>query len=304
MVKEKIICLRRQMERVCTMKKNNTTTLPIPDDALVTVTTAGDYKKVTYSEHQNTVARTKKLSKDLYCDNYGIVHKYKHTKTRQESIKSVRKSLNELCDVIHANTVYLERCKWVTLTYAENMTDLDRLAKDWGNFRKKALRKWGRFEYIWVKEPQARGAWHLHVIMIFDDKAPYISCDDLYKVWGKGFVRVKNMTSGVDFGLYFTASLRDMPLDEAEKAGIEIDPQKLSKDKKYVKGARLELYPSGIHIFDSSNGADKPVSQKMTYAQSKEEVTGMEEVSQYSTSLLNSEGRCFNRLSITRYKKE
>ena len=184
------------------------------------------------------------------------------------------------------------------------MTDLDRLVKDWGNFRKKALRKWGKFEYIWVKEPQARGAWHLHVIMIFENKAPYISNDELYKVWGKGFVKIKNMKGGIDFGLYFTASLRNMPLDEAKNAGIEIDPQKLSKDKKYVKGARLVLYPSNVRFYDHSNGADKPVSQKMTYAQSKEDVKGMEEVSQYSTSFLNSEGRCFNRLSITKYKKE
>lgn len=286
------------------MKENNITAWAIPDDAPVTVTTAGDYKQVTYLKNQNTMARTKKLSKDLYCDNDGIVHECKHTKTRLESIKSLRKSLNELCDVIHANTVYLERCKWVTLTYKENMTNLKELNKDWGNFCRKAHRKWGKFEYIKVKEPQARGAWHLHVIMIFEGKAPYIANDELNKVWGNGFVKVKNMTDGTDFGLYFTASVRDMPLDEAKQAGIDIDPQKLSDNKKYVKGARLELYPSGTRLFDSSNGAAKPVSQKMTGAQSKESVKGMKKVSQYSTSLRDSEGRCFNRLSITKYKKE
>lgn len=190
------------------MKENNTTAWAIPDDAPVTVTTAGDYKQVTYLKNQNTVARTKKLSKDLYCDNDGIVHECKHTKTRRESIKSVRKSLNRLQNRINAIVTDLSHCKWVTLTYAENMTDLDRLSGDWENFRKRAFRKWGKFKYIWVKEPQGRGAWHLHIIMIFDEKAPYIDSNDLYRVWGNGFVKVKNMTDGTDFGLYFTASLR------------------------------------------------------------------------------------------------
>lgn len=296
MVKEKIICLRRQMERVCTMKKNDI----ISDNELVTVTEAGKHTTVMQLSYINTVARTKKLSKDLYCDNDGVVHEYKHTENRQQSIKSVRKSLNKLRDIINANTTDLSRCKWVTLTYAENMTDLDELGRDWENFRKKFRRKWGEFEYIKVTEPQARGAWHLHVIMIFEDKAPYIANDELYKVWGKGFVKVKNMTGGVDFGLYFTASLRDMPLDEAKQAGIKIDPQQVS-NKKYVKGARLELYPSGVHIFNCSKGIARPKKETMTKAQADLLVKDMRKIGGYSQPITNSEGRCINKISVKNY---
>ena len=299
-VKEKIICSRRQIERVCTMKKIDISSVAIADDDLVTVIEAGKHTTITHLRHRNTAARTRKLSKDLYCDNEGVVQEYKHTENRQQSIKSVRKSLNKLCDIINANTTDLSRCRFVTLTYAENMTDLDKLDQDWENFRKKVRRKWGDFEYVKITEPQGRGAWHLHIIMIFGDKAPYISNNDLYKVWGKGYVSVKSM-GGVDFGKYFTMSLRDMSVSEADKAEIKTDGKKLSRNKQYIKGARLELYPSGIRIYNCSKGIVRPKKKTMTKTQADSLVKDMKEIGGYSQTITNSEGRCINKISIKNY---
>ena len=286
------------------MDKNKSMSVTIRDDELVTVTKAGEQTKVTYVKNKNTVARTRKLNKDCYCDKDGIVHEYKHTENRQQSPKSVRKTLNKLCDIINANTTDLSRCRWVTLTYADNMTDLSKLRADWGNFCKKAHRKWGDFEYIKVIEPQVRGAWHLHVIMIFEGTAPYIANNDLRKMWGNGYVKAKKMTGGVDFGLYFTASLSDIPLDEAKKAGIEVDNSKISANKKYVKGARLELYPSNMRIFDRSNGVELPKKETMTKAQADKCVKDMRKVSQYTTFPKDSAGHIVNMITIEKYKKE
>lgn len=270
-------------------------------DKLVTVTEAGKHTTVMELGYRNTEVRTRKLSKDLYCDSDGIVHEYKHTENRQQSIKSVRKSLNKLCDIINANTADLSRCRWVTLTYKENMTDLDKLGRDWENFRKKFRRKWGDFEYIKVTEPQGRGAWHLHIIMIFEGKAPYISNSDLSKVWGEGIVSVKGMSGGVNFGKYFIVGLRDMSVSEADIAGINTDGKKLSENKQYIKGARLELYPSGIHIFNCSKGIARPKKETMTKAQADLLVKDMREIKGYSKQITDSEGRCINKISVKNY---
>lgn len=282
----------RQTERVCIMEKY---------DKLVTVTEAGKHTTIMELGYRNTKVRTKKLSKDLYCDSDGIVHEYKHTENRQQSIKSVRKSLNKLCDIINANTADLSRCKWVTLTYKENMTDLDKLGRDWENFCKRAYRKWGKFKYIWVAEPQARGAWHLHVIMIFEGEAPYIANDDLYKVWGNGLVNVKKIKGGTDLGLYFTVSLSDMPLKEARETGIEVDNSKISANKKYVKGARLELYPTDKHFYDRSNGLELPKKETMTKEQADLLVKNMRKTGGYSKVITDSEGRVINKISVEEY---
>ncbi len=288
----------------CNMIKSIKAPVKIRDDELVTYTQIGKQAKITYVKHRNTLASIRRVDKDHYIiigDESGVVHEFKHTENRRQSIKSVRKSLNELCDIINANVSDIERCKWVTLTYVGNMTDLKKLTQDWENFRKKVRRKWGNFEYIKVQEPQGRGSWHLHVLMIFKDKAPYMDNEVLYKIWGKGFVSVKNMTQGVDSGLYFTTSLSDMTVSEAEKEGFIIDPQKLSKDKKYVKGARLSLYPKGVRIFNCSKGITRPKKETMTKAQADLLVRDKRQVTQYSKILTNDEGLFINEISVTKY---
>lgn len=271
------------------------------EDKLVTVTTAGGYVTTTELARRNTKPSGKKIDKNHYCDSEGNVYEYKHTENRSQSPKSVRRSLNKLVDIINTNTEDLSRCRWVTLTYAENMTDDKQLMKDWENFRKKGQREWGKFEYIVVKEPQARGAWHLHVIMIFDDKAPYIDNTELKKKWGKGFVSIKQLKNGANLGLYFTASLRDIPSDEAEKAGINLDNRKMSSNKKYVKGARLDLYPCGVRIYTCSKGINRPIIETMTKNEAKSRVKNMKKVTETKIDIING-GRRVNRMTKTTYK--
>jgi len=60
------------------------------------------------------------------------------------------------------------RCKaigadrMITLTYRENMTDKDRLKRDFDALRR-LLGRIQNFQYVAVAERQKRGAWHLHI---------------------------------------------------------------------------------------------------------------------------------------------
>lgn len=49
------------------------------------------------------------------------------------------------------------------------------------------------FEYIVAMEPQNRGAWHAHLILIFNGKAPFIPNDEISALWGQGFVKTKGL---------------------------------------------------------------------------------------------------------------
>lgn len=51
----------------------------------------------------------------------------------------------------------------LTLTYRENVTDRDRMARDFDVFIKRVRRVLPGFEYICVFEKQKRGAWHAHL---------------------------------------------------------------------------------------------------------------------------------------------
>lgn len=51
----------------------------------------------------------------------------------------------------------------LTLTYRENQTDRDRMARDFDVFVKRIRRVIPEFEYVCVFERQKRGAWHAHI---------------------------------------------------------------------------------------------------------------------------------------------
>ncbi|EHP38861.1 bacteriophage-like protein [Cupriavidus basilensis OR16] len=71
------------------------------------------------------------------------------------SSKRARKNVRLRCQAIQADRL-------LTLTYRENMTDVERLKRDFDAFRR-AMKGAGLWHYVAVPETQTRGAWHIHV---------------------------------------------------------------------------------------------------------------------------------------------
>ena len=78
-----------------------------------------------------------------------------------------------------------------------------------------------RYEYIECAEPQARGAWHMHVVMIFveEEQVPFIPNGTIEKIWLYGFTKIRKLTSVDNVGCYLTAYLSDMELSDAIQKG-------------------------------------------------------------------------------------
>ena len=125
-----------------------------------------------------------KIDKDHYAMlDTGEIFEYEHSDNKSQNLQAVRRTLANLRGIINANCIDEEKMRWVTLTYAENMTDTKRLYKDFEHFWKRFCR-WckkqniAKPEYIAVAEPQGRGAWHMHLVLIFADKA-HAPCIDI-----------------------------------------------------------------------------------------------------------------------------
>ena len=110
-------------------------------------------------------------------------------------------------------------------------------------------------------EPQGNRSWHAHIIVVFNQKAPYMPNEHIAKLWGQGFVRVERIKDEVDnIGAYLTAYLCDVDVDEFSKEFPNVDINKFAEikevdietedgqkiKKRYVKGARLHYYPGII----------------------------------------------------------
>lgn len=238
----------------------------LPSDAFVRVKEMGNIIQLMYMEKSNSECVIRKLDKDHYCDlRTGEVKEYVHNENRASDLNSVRCSLNRLSDYINTNVSDPLHCKWVTLTYAENMTDTNKLYTDFEKFIKRSRYKLGKFEYIVAMEPQGRGAWHAHLLMIFPSKAPYIDNNKLLQpIWGHGYTKTKKLDNIDNIGAYLTAYLGDMELSEAISndtlaSNMEITEKDVDGiKKKYVKGARMSLYPSGFNLYRVSRGIVKP----------------------------------------------
>lgn len=223
---------------------------------------------------------------------------------RSESKKEVQKTLKRLRNLINTNVVNSSYCRWCTLTYAENMQDTKRLYKDFEKFNKRlkyycSKKNFEKYEYIAVAEPQGRGAWHMHLLLIWNSKAPYIPNEDFGFLWGHGFVRIGKLDDVDNVGAYLTAYLGDIELNSdnlkvvKDKGGdIELWRKYSVKEvdgKKYIKGGRLYLYPPKFNMYRCSRGIKKPKVEYMGYYKTKKKVSGLEETFRKSLKLSDSD---------------
>ena len=219
----------------------------------------------------------------------------KHYKTRLDSYKSILRTFARIRGLINSNVVDSDYVRWCTLTYAENMTDTKRLMKDFEKFHKRFLyycTKMGfsRPEYIVIMEPQGRGAWHAHLLYIWQDmKAPYIPNNVFADLWGHGFVKIKKLNNCDNIGAYLTAYLGDMEVSEMDKLSVDdilkidgcsvVDKEFLDENgrlvkKAIIKGARLGFYPAKFNMYRHSKGIKEPVIDYMTQFDANKKVSG------------------------------
>lgn len=284
----------------------------IKPSAFVRVTQMNSITEIQYLEHKNAsgTASIRKLDKDRYVilsgENAGEICEFNKAENRSQSEQSMRRTFARLRRLINNNFVGGKDELFCTLTYGENMQDHLRLGKDFDRFWKRMRRRFGGAEYIRVSEPQGRGAWHLHVLV---KGVGFIENSELAAMWGQGFVKV-NSIKGVDnIGAYLTAYLADIPVEDLAKSGvkgtfaIEEKTQKDGTKKKFVKGARLSLYPSGMNYFARSRGIIRPETVEMTYSKAKEK-TGSSKPVYAKTTLIKPNDSFTNHMRVEVYNSK
>ncbi len=225
-----------------------------------------------------------KITKDTYLNtNTGELKQFKHTENKGQNKNNVKKQFDNLRDLIAANVTDVSHCKWLTLTYREHMTEVKKISRHMEKFFYKCKVKFGHFEWIYVVEPNANRSWHTHAILIFDHKAPFMPNEVVEDCWGRGFTKTKALDKSINSAdnlcAYLTAYLADMTIDElpdtydlseahiAEKRVLDEDGNFVAK--KFVKGARLALYPTGVRIYRTSRGIKRPKKIKVPYREAK-----------------------------------
>lgn len=257
-----------------------------PND-LVTVTDMGHLKEVQYMQKMNREQHVQKINADEYVVlETGEVKKFKKTDNRSESYNSLRKTFKKIRYLINSNFKGSKNELFLTLTYRENMTDTKKLYLDLDKFIKKLRYRFknkSTVDYMTIVEPQERGAWHTHTLLKFNDlNSVFIPSDDLEELWGHGFIKIKRINDVDNIGAYLSAYLTDLELTDENlfdvlHKGLKVEEKEVKGvKKKFVKGGRLHLYPSGMNLYRKSKGIKFPEREVMTYKKFKEKAGSTE----------------------------
>lgn len=299
------------------MKINKIDNVVIDDDNYCKVTKMNNIVEVQYLEKKNCKATIKKLNSSEYVDlKTGKVKKFNKSNIKN-NYKSLKATFKNLRYLINTNFSGSNRELFVTLTYAENMCDTNKLMKDVEKFIKK-LRYYVKkenvtLEYINVVEPQLRGAWHCHILFKFS-KYIFVENSIIENLWGQGYTKTKRIDNVDNIGAYLTAYLCDIEVDE-NKINTDVDyTSEISsvamkgcvfvekENKKFIKGARLHLYPVGLNIYRCSKGIKKPDSEYMLFSEIKKSVVGSAKPRYTSAfEILNEEDEHSNTLIFHSY---
>lgn len=209
----------------------NSDDVKVCDSAHVKLKTAGNTQVVQFTAGNNKLCPVRNLSKDTYLDTKtGEVKQKKKSDNRYQSPKSVRKSINRLMDLIRCNATDPAKCKWITVTYEEVMTDGKQAFLDAKRFLRKFKRHLTKqidltfeqqsFNYITIAEPQGEShgnSWHLHILLIFEDTAPFIENDMIAELWSHGITFTHKVFDADGLALYFKVYLSDIEYEDAIK---------------------------------------------------------------------------------------
>lgn len=256
--------------------------------ANVKFTRMGHLVEVMHSEKVNRDCRITKIDADRYVLNEtGEIFEFERTETRAQGIGALRETFKRLRYLINNNFRGSPNELHVTLTYRENMTDTERLYMDFKNFMKRLRYHYkgkSKIEYLTVVEPQQRGAWHMHVLMRFEDlESVFVPSAKLADLWGQGFVKIKSLKDVDNIGAYLSAYLADVAIDDVttmealQLQGADVVVRRVEgEDKRFIKGGRLWRYPTGMNLYRASRGIKMPVHEEMTYMEAKE-IVGLSE---------------------------
>lgn len=210
------------------IRKVNSVDVKLHDLTKVKLKTAGDTSVVQFTAGNDKTCTVRNLSKDTYLDvRTGEVKQKKKSESRYQQPKSVRKSINRLMDLIRCNATDPVKCKWLTVTYKDVMTDGKQAFLDAKLFLRKLKRYLAKqsnftdgqksFQYITIAEPQGErhgNSWHLHILLIFDDTAPFIANEMIAELWSHGITFTHKVFDAEGLVLYFKAYLSDIECED------------------------------------------------------------------------------------------
>lgn len=198
--------------------------------------------------------------------------------------KVLNRARTDLRRIINSNIgMYGQTDKFMTLTFAENMTDLKSANYEFKKFMQR-LKRFHKIDMKYAAVPEIQqeryektgfAVWHFHVIFF---NLPYTRANKLSSIWGNGFIKINRIDHVDNVGAYIC---KYMTKDNGELKGQKcyftsrnlIKPQEI-KDKQRVEALACSLPPDTVtyeNVFENEYN-------KVSYKQYSLKTAKMEDV--------------------------
>lgn len=211
----------------------------------------------------------------------GSITEEEKENNRKLALIRARRNLRRIINANVNQWGYDVTSKFVTLTFKDNVNDLDEANYEFRQFIKRLNykvygKKCSYLKYSAVVEFQERGAVHYHVIFY---NLPYTKSNVIEEVWGNGFIKINKIDDIDNVGAYICKYLTKSN-----------DDCRLKGRKSYFNSRGLK---KPIEVFledDKLENIKKSLPEHaMTYkGEFENEFTGKIEYEQYNLSILKS----------------
>lgn len=263
------------------MSQNEGNEIKIGQNHLVTVTDMGHLIEVQHMVKRNTECHIRKIDADRYIYlETGEIFDFEKSENRSDNENSLRKTFKKLRHLINTNFTGKPNELFVTFTFAKDSFDNKMIYEDFDKFMKRLRYRYKdstTIDYLNVVEPHASGQWHSHMLIRFNDlKKIYIPNKEMAELWSHGYVRIKSLKDVDNIGAYVSAYLADLDVPdnfEPKNGSTKIVVKEVDgKQKKFIKGGRLQFYPPGMNLYRKSKGIVSPTTENMTYKNAQKKV--------------------------------
>lgn len=204
-----------------------------------------------------------RLEHDKYFATDGEIHFVAKKEEPMRNRRSLKRIFKDLRQKIAHNYQGGINELFVTLTYAEQTNDPEKVHADFKAFWQRLKRAYRNKElgYISIVEPHGTGMFHIHLLLQeVNGEHLYIPFEEMARIWGLGAVTVERLETVDNIGAYFIAYFSNLEIPEGKLAEYEAQGDVEEKNgKKYIKGKRLDFYPDGMQIARSSRNMTRPV---------------------------------------------
>jgi len=164
-----------------------------------------NFKVVVSGKHVEVYKYKKHVWRDFEKKDFENVKSHKEPKQldafeqlelkKKKQQYSVNRTRTEIRRLINSNP---QLTKFMTLTFAENITDLKTANYIFNQFIKRMTYKYPDFKYLAIPEFQKRGAVHYHLLC----EMPFIHYKYITEIWGQGNIDIRTLTKVSNIGAY------------------------------------------------------------------------------------------------------